>query len=119
MKFPSLILALNTDDGKSKLTEFLGLSNSTFVVRAINNDMSEAQILEGDYIFVDPTVAPQDGMIVLANEGANILLRRYVVTPHATFLACEDRDCKDIELNGESQTKVLGVVTGYFHPLLS
>ncbi len=39
MDFSSLILALHNDEGRAKLAGFLGLAQTTFVVRAINDEM--------------------------------------------------------------------------------
>jgi SOS-response transcriptional repressor LexA len=116
MDFSSLILALHTDENRAKLANFLGLPQASFVVRAINDEMKEAQIISGDYVFVNPTLKPTDGAIVLANTGAQVILRRYVVTPHSPYLTCDDRDCADIDLSENPTVEILGVATGYMHP---
>ncbi len=53
---------------------------------------------------------------MLANTGAQVILRRYVVTPHSPYLTCDDRNCEDIELSENSGIEILGVATGYMHP---
>lgn len=116
MDFSSLILALHTDENRAKLANFLGLPQTSFVVRAINDEMKEAQIISGDYVFVNPVLKPTDGAIVLANTGAQVILRRYVVTPHSPYLTCDDRDCADIDLSENTNVEILGVATGYMHP---
>ncbi|HYF01963.1 MAG TPA: S24 family peptidase [Patescibacteria group bacterium] len=116
MDFSKLLLKLNSDEDRAKLANFLGLPQTSFVVRAINDEMKEERIVAGDYVFINPLLKPTDGSIVLANNDGIVVLRRYVVTPHSRYLTCDDRDCKDIDLGENPRVEVLGVATGYLHP---
>ncbi|EJX00039.1 UV protection protein, partial [gut metagenome] len=56
---------------------FIHNARRTFVVTASGDSMIEAGIVEGDKLFIDQSIEPRPGMIVLAYVDGGLTVRRF------------------------------------------
>jgi DNA polymerase V len=109
------------EDYKEKsldLSEFL-ISNpdSTYFVWAEGDSMINAHIFSGDLLIVDRSHTAQSGDIVIASIDHDFTVKRLVINNGKIILKSENENfpIQAIELQGEVELIVWGVVTSVIH----
>ena len=90
---------------------------STFVLRAEGQSMVRGGIAPGDYLVVDRSVEAMHGHIVVAAVDGDFLVKRLQTRPGIRLIAMSDNH-PDIELTGDQQLEIFGVVTFVVKPML-
>lgn len=90
---------------------------STFRMRAAGNSMKGAGIHDGDLLIVDRSLTAVSGNIVVAALDGEFAIRRYVVRGKRHFLQPENPDYRPLELSGQEDASIWGVVTYAIHKL--
>jgi DNA polymerase V len=111
--FPSP--AEDYEDKRLDINEYL-IRNpvATFFFPVQGDSMQGAGILDGDILVVDRSVTPQHGHIVVAFiNGERLVKRLYKGTARVALLA-ENPDYPALELTGDLELVVWGVVVGKF-----
>ena len=73
--FPSPAMDYQSDD-ISVTDLFAPRREATFIVQAVGDSMADAGICEGDWLFVDRSITPRDGQIVLAWVDGEFTVKR-------------------------------------------
>lgn len=90
---------------------------STFFFEAEGDAMSPL-VLPGDVLVVDRSVSAHFGHLILAIYNEEILCRRLVREKGKIVLRADNPKVRSIELTGERDLVVWGVVRAIVHPLL-
>jgi DNA polymerase V len=88
---------------------------ATFLVRALGDSMIEAGIFSGDILIVDKSITPANKNIVVAILNGEFTVKRFIKNGNKIFLKPENKKYKDIEISGEDEFKIWGVVTFVIH----
>jgi len=111
--FPSP--AEDYEDKRLDINDYL-VSNraSTFFFQVQGCSMEGAQIFDGDMLVVDRSVRPVHGQIVVAFLDGERLVKRLHHHEGRVALLAEHPEYPDIELTGETELVIWGVVVGKF-----
>ena len=106
-------------DGEIDLGAFLiERPASTFLMRVAGESMRNAGILDGDYVVVDRSVAPQSGHVVVAVLGGDMTLKRFRrLRNGSAALQAENPDFPEFVIGEEAPAEVWGVVVGVVRKL--
>ena len=85
--------------------------DASFLFRVRGDSMIGIGIFDGDTIIVDRSIEPRSGQIVLAVVDGEFTVKRLVITSKGLYLHPENDDFPVLELQGESELLVWGVVT--------
>jgi DNA polymerase V len=85
---------------------------STFYVRVEGDSMEGAGIFSNDVLVVDRSLIPKDGSIVVAAVYGEMVVKRLVVRNGQHSLASENPNYTPIEVNGNDDCFIWGVVVG-------
>jgi DNA polymerase V len=85
---------------------------STFFVRVEGDSMEGAGIFSGDVLVVDRSVAPKDGLIVVAAVYGELLVKRLRISGAVRELISENQDYKPLKITNGEDCFVWGVVVG-------
>lgn len=96
-------------------TEFIRHPAATFFLRATGDSMKNAGIFAGDLLLVDRSLEPADGKIVIAAINGELTVKRLSKKNGKTRLLPENSDFKPIEISGEEDLIIWGVVTLVLH----
>lgn len=88
---------------------------ATFLVRALGDSMIEAGIFSGDILIIDKSITPANKNIVVAILNGEFTVKRFIKNGNKIFLQPENKKYKDIEISGEDEFKIWGVVTFVIH----
>jgi DNA polymerase V len=103
-------------DKKLDLNEYLiEHPAATFFVRVIGDSMQNAGMQSGDILIVDRALEAKSGDIVLAVIDGEFTVKRFVKLNDKLFLVPENPAYKEIEIKGNMQFEVWGVVTNVIH----
>lgn len=91
---------------------------STFFFPVQGDSMQGAEIFDGDILVVDKSVEPQHGHIVVAFVDGERLVKRLYKRGGRVALVAENPVYPAIEISGEMEMVVWGVVVGKFKRLL-
>ncbi len=98
------------------LNEYLIKNKSaTFLVKVHGNSMVNAGILDGDILVIDRSVQPASGKIVLGVLNGEFTVKRIEKRKNKLFLVPENEAFSPIEITGEMDFKIWGVVTFAIH----
>lgn len=115
--FPSP--AVDYEDKHLDINEYLVRNAvSTFFFPVQGDSMQGAEIFDGDMLVVDKSVEPQHGHIVVAFVDGERLVKRLYKRDARVALVAENPVYPTIEVNGEMEMVVWGVVVGKFKRLL-
>lgn len=89
--------------------------SATFFARASGESMIDAGIHDGDLMIVDRSITPESGKIVIAAINGELTVKRYIKAKGKAYLYPENKKYKPIEINGEAEVYVWGVVTSVVH----
>ena len=111
--FPSP--AEDYEDKRLDINEYL-IRNpvATFFFPVQGDSMQDAGILDGDILVVDRSVTPQHGHIVVAFINGERLVKRLYKRAGRVALLAENPDYPALELSGDLELVVWGVVVGKF-----
>lgn len=107
-------------DGEIDLGAFLiERPASTFLMRVAGESMKNAGILDGDYVVVDRSVAPQSGHVVVAVLGGEMTLKRFRRLRNGrAALQAENPDFPEFVIGEEAgPAEIWGVVVGVVRKL--
>lgn len=85
---------------------------STFFVRVEGDSMEGAGIFSGDVLVVDRSLTPKDGSIVVAAVFGEMVVKRLVQRGETHILASENTQYEPIEVSGNEDCFMWGVVVG-------
>ena len=88
---------------------------ATFIVRVQGDSMTGAGIDTGDLLVVDRSKKPDPGMIVVAVVDGDFTVKRLVREMGKYYLQPENPAYPPIEITGEMEFQVWGVVTHAVH----
>ena len=89
---------------------------ATFFMRVNGNAMIGAGIYNGDVVIVDKSLNARNGNVVIAVLDGEMLIRRLQILENGKkLLVPETKKLSVIEINGESNFDVWGVVTYVIH----
>ncbi|MBD3425896.1 MAG: translesion error-prone DNA polymerase V autoproteolytic subunit [Candidatus Omnitrophica bacterium] len=90
---------------------------STFFVRVSGDSMQDAGINHGDILVVDRSRTPGNSSIVIAVLNGELTVKRIRKTRKKLYLVPENEEYSEIEITGEEEFVVWGVVTNVIHPV--
>jgi DNA polymerase V len=106
-------------EGKLDLNKYLIKNPSaTFFVRVTGDSMINAGIYSGDILIVDRSLSPKDSSIVIAVIDSELLVKRMQYIKNKIYLSPENPKFEPIEITGEMNFEVWGVVTTVIHSVL-
>lgn len=115
--FPSP--AADYEDKRLDINDYLVRNAvSTFFFPVQGDSMQGAEIFDGDILVVDKSVEPQHGHIVVAFVDGERLVKRLYKRGSRVALVAENPVYPTIEVTGEMEMVVWGVVVGKFKRLL-
>lgn len=88
---------------------------ATFLVRALGDSMINAGIFSGDILIVDKSLTPANKNIVVAILNGEFTVKRFIKENEKIILRPENSKYKDIEILGDDDFKVWGVVSFVIH----
>jgi DNA polymerase V len=89
---------------------------ATFIVR-VEGDSMAGEIHSGDRLIVDRSLEPRHGDVVVACVGGEMTVKRLLVTDGKVLLTADNPEYPPIEIDGEQELIVWGVVTNSIHRL--
>jgi len=88
---------------------------ATFYVKVQGDSMQNAGIFSGDILVVDRSLTPHHKSIVVAVLDGEFTVKRLMLTENGITLFAENPDYRPIQVGGDSQFEVWGVVTYVIH----
>ena len=88
---------------------------ATFFVRVDGNSMIGSGIHPGDILIVDKALEPHDGSIVIAVVNGEFTVKRFKRERGRCWLVPENPASAPIEIAGDMQLEIWGVVTYVIH----
>jgi len=89
---------------------------ATYIVR-VEGDSMAGEIHSGDRLIVDRSLEPRHGDVVIACLDGEMTVKRLIVEDGRRLLVADNPDYPPIELNGEQELLIWGVVTSSIHRL--
>ena len=89
---------------------------ATYIVR-VEGDSMAGEIHSGDRLIVDRSLEPRHGDVVIACVDGEMTVKRLIVEDGRRLLVADNPDYPPIELNGEQELLIWGVVTNSIHRL--
>lgn len=114
--FPSP--AEDFEEERLDLNEFLIKNrSSTFFIRVEGISMTGAGIHDDDLLIVDKALEPKSGSIIVAVLEGEFTVKRFIQRGSRYFLKPEHDDYREIEITGNPEFRVWGVVIHVIHSL--
>src|SRR5215217_3060914 len=88
----------------------IALTERCFMVRASDDAMRARGVLAGDYVLVDPSGVPEEGTLVAARAGTDVLVRAWSRRDTGAVLVASDGIAPDVVPQPASGVTLLGVV---------
>lgn len=89
--------------------------SATFFVRVSGDSMLDAGIHHGDLLVVDRSVEPVEGKVVIAVMNGELVVKRLSKRNGKMYLVAENTGYPAIEVHGELDFLIWGVVTHVIH----
>jgi len=89
---------------------------ATYIVR-VEGDSMAGEIHPGDRLIVDRSLEPRHGDVVVACVNGEMTVKRLTVEDGKVLLAADNPAYPPIEVNGEQELIIWGVVTNSIHRL--
>ena len=90
--------------------ELVKNQESTFYARVSGDSMLEAGIDDGDLLVIDKSLSPENGKIAVCFIDGDFTVKRIVKEKGKLYLKAENKKYKSIELSGESELIIWGIV---------
>ncbi len=87
---------------------------STFIIRVQGKSMNNVGIYDGDLLIVDRSINPKNLSTVIANVNEELVVKTFLKEKDKNYLTS---GLKKIELNGDPNVIIWGVVTYVIHKL--
>lgn len=105
-------------EGKLDLNELLiKRPSATFFLRVSGSSMIKAGIHHNDILIVDRSIVPSNGKIVIASVNGELTVKRLIREGNKVQLIAENEKYRPIEITGDIELHIWGVVTNVIHPL--
>lgn len=91
---------------------------ATFFLKVSGNSMIKAGIHHGDILIVDRTLEPKNGKVVIASVSGELTVKRLKIDGKKVQLVPENDAYRPIDITGEEELRIWGVVTNVIHGLL-
>lgn len=88
---------------------------ATFFVRVEGDSMQDAGIHSGDILVVDRSLEASNGKIVVAVINGEFTVKRLKIGPQGAYLMPENPRFPPIQVSGESECSIWGVVSYVIH----
>jgi DNA polymerase V len=88
---------------------------ATFFVRVTGDSMTGAGIHSGDVLVVDRAETARDGSVIIAALNGELTVKRFNRGSGRVFLVSENSDYAPLEVTGEMNFEVWGVVVHVIH----
>jgi DNA polymerase V len=88
---------------------------ATFFVRARGSSMRGAGIADGDLLVVDRALEAKNNSVIIAVVNGEFTVKRFIKKGKKAYLLPENRSYKPIEITGDLDFTVWGVVTNVIH----
>jgi repressor LexA len=112
------ILAVENVEGVIAVDEMFARSKECFALRVDGDSMTDAGIMDGDVVIVNPQPTARSGDIVVALIEDEATVKTYVRKSGRTILQAENPSYDDIVIDGRSgDAQVLGKVVGLMRKL--
>lgn len=95
--------------------ELISRPDSTFFVKVKGNSMINAGIHNGDILIVDKSVEAGNNKIIIGIRDGEFTVKRLLVSNGKTFLVPENTNYPIIEVSGNPDFRIWGVVTYIIH----
>lgn len=95
--------------------EFIKHPASTFILRATGDSMIDAGIFSGDMLLVDKSISPTEGKIVIAAINGELTVKRLSYKNGCMQLLAANPHFKPIDITGDEELVIWGVVTLVLH----
>ncbi len=92
--------------------------SATYFVRASGDSMTGAGIFDGDLLIVDRSLEPSHGKVAIVEVDGELTVKRLSKTKGRFSLHSENVNYPPIELQGDAEVMVWGIVTHVLHKLL-
>lgn len=89
--------------------------SATFLIKVYGDSMINAGILDGDLLVIDRSVQPTSGKIILGVLNGEFTVKRMEKRKGKIYLVPENEAFDTIEVAGEMDFKIWGVVTFAIH----
>lgn len=89
--------------------------SATFFLRVSGSSMIKAGIHHNDILVVDRSLEPVSGKVVIASINGELTVKRLVKTGSQVKLIAENDAYKPIDITGEEDFRIWGVVTNVIH----
>ncbi len=90
---------------------------TTFLLRVYGSSMIKAGIFHNDLLIVDRSIEPTDGKVVIAAVNGELTVKRLAIEKDKVQLIAENDSYRPIEITGDTELHILGVVTNVIHSL--
>ena len=90
--------------------ELVKNQESTFYARVSGDSMLGAGIDDGDLLVIDKSLSPENGKIAVCFIDGDFTVKRIVKEKGTLYLKAENKKYKSIELSGESELIIWGIV---------
>ena len=90
--------------------ELVKNQESTFYARVSGDSMLEAGIDDGDLLVIDKSLSPENGKIAVCFIDGDFTVKRIVKEKGKLYLKAENKKYKSIELSGDSELIIWGIV---------
>jgi DNA polymerase V len=88
---------------------------ATFYIKVNGESMQDANIHSGDILIVDRAIKPKPKSIVVARIESNFTVKRLIKRRARYYLAPENPSFKPIDITGNQDVEIWGVVTFIIH----
>jgi len=89
---------------------------TTFFMTVVGSSMTDCGIHSGDLLIVDRSLEPANGQVVVAYLNQEFTVKRFKRSKGGRmYLVAENPDFQPIEITGEMEFQVWGVVTATIH----
>lgn len=89
--------------------------SATFFLRVSGSSMINAGIHHNDILIVDRSLEPADGKVVIASVNGELTVKRLSKAGNKILLIAENDAYRPIEITGEVDFRIWGVVTNVIH----
>ena len=90
--------------------ELVKNQESTFYARVSGDSMLGAGIDDGDLLVIDKSLSPENGKIAVCFIDGDFTVKRIVKEKGKLYLKAENKKYKSMELSGESELIIWGIV---------
>jgi DNA polymerase V len=92
--------------------------SATYTMRVNGNSMEDANLFDGDFIIIDRSVTPQDGLMAVCYLDGGFTVKTIRQIKNKLYLFSENLEYKPIEINEFNDLTFWGIVTWIVHKAL-